>query len=46
MAGHLLFNSGLNESSLAPQFKWLDNTSKTTFLFYLEKVRNRGKIKS
>ncbi len=26
MAGHLLFNSGLNESSLAPPFKWLDNT--------------------
>ncbi len=26
MAGHLLFNSGSNESSLAPQFKWLDNT--------------------
>ncbi len=29
MAGHLLFNSGSNESSLAPQFKWLDNTFKT-----------------
>jgi hypothetical protein len=28
MAGHLLFNSGSNESSLAPQFKWLDNTFK------------------
>jgi hypothetical protein len=28
MAGHLLFNSGWNESSLAPQFKWLDNTFK------------------
>jgi hypothetical protein len=28
MAGHLLFNSGSNESSLAPQFKWLDNTIK------------------
>ncbi len=26
MAGHLLFNSGSNESSLAPQFQWLDNT--------------------
>jgi hypothetical protein len=26
MAGHLFFNSGSNESSLAPQFKWLDNT--------------------
>ncbi len=26
MAGHLLFNSGSNESSLAPQLKWLDNT--------------------
>jgi hypothetical protein len=26
MAGHLLFNSGSNEASLAPQFKWLDNT--------------------
>ena len=29
MAGHLLFNSGSNESSLAPQFKWLDNTFKS-----------------
>jgi len=29
MAGHLLFNSGSNESSLAPQFKWLDNTFNT-----------------
>ncbi len=28
MAGHLLFNSGSNVSSLAPQFKWLDNTYK------------------
>jgi hypothetical protein len=28
MASHLLFNSGSNESSLAPQFKWLDNTFK------------------
>jgi hypothetical protein len=28
MAGHLLFNSGSNESSLDPQFKWLDNTFK------------------
>jgi hypothetical protein len=28
MADHLLFNSGSNESSLAPQFKWLDNTFK------------------
>ncbi len=28
MASHLLFHSGLNESSLAPQFKWLDNTFK------------------
>jgi hypothetical protein len=28
MAGHLLFNSGSNESSLAPQFKWLENTFK------------------
>jgi hypothetical protein len=26
MAGHLLFNSGSNKSSLAPQVKWLDNT--------------------
>ncbi len=26
MAGYLLFNRGSNESSLAPQFKWLDNT--------------------
>jgi hypothetical protein len=33
MAGHLLFNSGSNESSLAPQFKWLDNTLKTVFYF-------------
>jgi hypothetical protein len=31
MAGHLLFNSGSNESSLAPQFKWLDNTFKLIF---------------
>ena len=29
MAGHLLFNSGSNESTLAPQFKWLDNTFKS-----------------
>ena len=28
LAGHLVFNSGSNESSLAPQFKWLDNTFK------------------
>ncbi len=28
MAGHLLFDSGSNVSSLAPQFKWLDNTFK------------------
>ncbi len=26
LAGHLLFNIGWNESSLAPQFEWLDNT--------------------
>jgi hypothetical protein len=32
MAGHLLFNSGSNESSLAPQFKWLDNTFNPTLL--------------
>jgi hypothetical protein len=32
MAGHLLFNSGSNESSPAPQFKWLDNTFKYIFL--------------
>ncbi len=32
MAGHLLFNSGSNESSLALQFKWLDNTFKN-FVF-------------
>ncbi len=32
MAGHLLFNSGLNESSLAPQFKWLDSTFQVVFL--------------
>jgi hypothetical protein len=31
MAGHLLFNSGSNESSLAPQFKWLDNTFNPNF---------------
>jgi hypothetical protein len=31
MAGHLLFNSGSNESSLAPQFKWLDNTFNAIF---------------
>ncbi len=30
MAGHLLFNSGSNETSLAPQFKWLDNTFNFT----------------
>ena len=29
MAGHLLFNSGSNKSTLAPQFKWLDNTFKS-----------------
>jgi hypothetical protein len=35
MAGHLLFNSGSNESSLAPQFKWLDNTFKEVWLIYM-----------
>ena len=35
MAGHLLFNSGSNESSLAPQFKWLDNTFKPLGHLYL-----------
>jgi hypothetical protein len=36
MAGHLLFNSGSNESSLVPQFKWLDNTFKyeENFVFF------------
>jgi hypothetical protein len=34
MAGHLLFNSGSNESSLAPQFKWLDNTFKNSVLLF------------
>jgi hypothetical protein len=38
MAGHLLFNSGSNESSLAPQFKWLDNTFKF--------LRKKGLIQS
>jgi hypothetical protein len=28
LAGPPVFYSGLNESSLAPQFKWLDNTFK------------------
>jgi hypothetical protein len=32
MAGHLLFNSGSNESSLARQFKWQDNTFKVKML--------------
>jgi hypothetical protein len=39
MAGHLLINSGSNESSLAPQFKWLDNTFNVVInfktIFYL-----------
>ncbi len=35
LAGHLVFNSGSNESSLAPQFKWLDNTFKAPGPFYL-----------
>jgi hypothetical protein len=26
LAGHLVFNSGSNESRLAPQFKWLEYT--------------------
>jgi hypothetical protein len=42
MAGHLLFNSGSNESSLAPPFKWLDNTFKGTngiFNFYTQCIR-------
>ncbi len=37
MAGHLLFNSGSNESSLAPQFKWLDNTFN-----FCKQCRNPG----
>jgi hypothetical protein len=42
MAGHLLCNSGSNESSRAPQFKWLDNTFKGAvqrnfkFVFFIE----------
>ncbi len=36
MAGHLLFNSGSNESSLAPQFKWLDNTFNNVAAFVPE----------
>ena len=28
LAGHLVFNSGSNESRLAPQFKWLEYTFK------------------
>ncbi len=39
MAGHLLFNSGSNESSLAPQFKWLDNTFNP-FIF----IRNKRRV--
>ncbi len=38
MAGHLLFNSGSNESSLAPQLKWLDNTFKDAAQAPLELV--------
>jgi hypothetical protein len=34
MAGHLLFNGGSNESSLAPQFKWLDNTFKNWIPYF------------
>ncbi len=39
LAGHLVFNSGWNESSLAPQFKWLDNTFKHVF-FYCPVTKN------
>ncbi len=38
MAGHLLFNSGSNESSLVPQFKWLDNTFKVIFFLFLSLI--------
>ncbi len=41
MAGHLLFNSGSNESSLAPQFKWLDNTFKWHF-YGIVQLHNDG----
>jgi hypothetical protein len=46
MAGHLLFNSGSNESSLAPQFKWLDNTFKQVKAYslipkYLRFIKNK-----
>jgi hypothetical protein len=40
MAGHLLFNSGSNESSLAPQFKWLDSTLKSVDFFVKKKYRS------
>ncbi len=43
MAGHLLFNSGSNESSLAPQFKWLDNTFKFAKLLVKYRVGKMGK---
>ncbi len=39
MVGHLLFNNGSNESSLAPQFKWLDNTFKKNPRPIFEKVK-------
>ncbi len=39
MAGHLLFNSGSNESSLAPQFKWLDNTFNMAVTKSLKNIR-------
>jgi hypothetical protein len=43
MASHLLFNSGSNESSLAPQFKWLDNTFKPNFGGFFPKLEfSRG----
>ncbi len=32
LAGHLVFNSGSNESRLAPQFKWLEYTFKCCFV--------------
>jgi hypothetical protein len=41
MAGHLLFNSGSNESSLAPQFKWLDNTFKAARGIHREFCQHR-----
>ncbi len=44
MAGHLLFNSGSNESILAPQFKWLDNTFKQEIYDCSCKERFKGTV--